>query len=233
MRILLFTGDRETARRFSAAARRSAHALFVAETAEETAERMFRDAFDALLLTDPGMLQSSWRRRPLNWPRRIYLIGKALDGLPDGLTFCFSADSDPEDLLLRVCALGSGRVRQTGCDALISGFLQRIGVPVSLSGFTYLAAGMRLLLKRRRLTDVNAIAELYEVVAAETGTDASKAEHAMRHAIDAAWMRADPATLMEVFGNTVQSERAAPSNAAFLFRAAEQVRFAQKGEEIQ
>ncbi len=230
MRVLLMTDDRGLARRLRTTANGSGCTLCVTGTAAESAERMFRDAFDALLLTDAQFLRSAWRRRPLNWPQRIYLYGQPNGDDPvDGLTFCFSPDADPAAVLTRVCALGSGRVRQTDRETLISGFLQRIGVPVSLVGFACLCAGIRLLAGLKRSTDLGAVGDLYEVAAEELGMDAPGVEHAMRHAIDAAWTRADPNVLYETFGNTVQSERAAPSNAAFLFRAAEQIRATEKG----
>lgn len=233
MRLLLFTTDPGTAQRMRAAAvSTTGCGLVTTGTEAETAERMFRDAFDALLLTDPALLRPAWRDRPLLWPRRIYLIGHApvTPEIADKLTFCFPADSEPSAILSRITSLGPGQVRQTDREALASAFLQRIGVPVSLSGFRYLCEGVRYLSALDRLTDAGPIADLYAALAKQAGTNPSVAEHAMRHAIDTAWMRADPGMLMETFGNTVQSERAAPSNAAFLFRAAEQVLF-ERGEE--
>jgi two-component system response regulator (stage 0 sporulation protein A) len=106
--------------------------------------------------------------------------------------------------------------------------LQQTGFPVSLSGFDYMKEAIRLILTQKQATNVRSVNDLYEILAAEMCVSTSAAEHAVRHAIDTAWLLADPDTLDKLFGETVQSERAAPSNAAFLFRAADCIGLDQK-----
>ena len=55
------------------------------------------------------------------------------------------------------------------------------------------------------------------------------AEHAVRQAVNASFIRADARLLEQIFGYTVDAERAAPSNAAFLFRTADHIRLIMRG----
>lgn len=231
MHVLLLTSDRNTARRYLAAAKAAGVRLARAETTAEALEQLFRVPFDALLFDAPEILDPALRRCPVLWPRRRYRIEAPPDALAPTaeLTYCFSQGCAAEAVLSRVAALSSEPVRQTDARVLIAQFLSRVGVPPSMTGYRFLFAGVQLLLQSKRLTDAS-VGDVYARLAFETGASASAVEHAMRHAIDTAWMRADPAVLEEMFGNTVQSERAAPSNAAFLFRAAQQVRSMQRGE---
>lgn len=234
MRVLLLTGDRKTARIYLEAAEETGllrlHAL---KNTAQVLERLFRDPFDALLSEDASILLSQVRTCAVPWPEYLFLLtDRTIESvrLPEYLTFCFSKDSDPKDVLARIARFPKGRSRKINREETISCFLRQIGVPVFLSGFDYLRTALGLILSQANMTDVRSVNEVYSVLSLSYGISAYVAEHAIRHAIDAAWMRADTGVLEQVFGYTVRSDRGAPSNAAFLFRAADHIKLKEEGK---
>ena len=225
MRILLLSDNRETAKAYrSAADEKGVFRLGVVKNLPQALECLFRVPFDALLSEDGAILHPAVLKRPVLWPNNLFLLLKTplrCDRIPDALTYCFLRENDPGDVLSLIENFPKGQNRRNDTEVRISRFLQRIGVPVSLYGFDYLKEGIRLLLMQNRITDIRAVNDIYEILAEEMMVGPSVVEHAMRHAINAAWMRADPHTLESVFGYTVDANRATPSNAAFMFRAAD------------
>ena len=101
--------------------------------------------------------------------------------------------------------------------------LRELGVPEHLSGYPCLVEAVVLAVQEpgylRRIT-----AGLYPDVAKRCDTTPSRAERAMRHAIETAWTRCDMDTLTYYFGNTVSPVRGKPINSEFIARVANAVR---------
>lgn len=235
MRIMLLSDNRKTAQCYADAAKEiGSHRLSTVKNIAQALERLFRDPFDALVSEDPSVLLPRIQNCPVLWPNHIFLLTHetvSCDYYPDVLTFCFSADTDPKTVLLRIGMFPKGHRKRNDIHTAISFFLQQAGVPVFLSGFDYLREAIRLILIQKSAVDVRSVNDIYEIVAAEAGTNPFIAEHAMRHAIETAWIRADMPVLEQLFGYTVRSDRGVPSNAAFLFRAADQIQLNEKGEQ--
>lgn len=234
MRIMLLTGDRETARHYRAAAETTGTVrLCAVRNAAEAMERLYREPFDALLSDDPCILHPRLCKCFAHRPDPVCLLLKRpLENMriPAELTFCFSIDSDPKNVLDRIASFPSKRYRNITVEMRISQFLQLVGVPVSMRGFDCMRAAIRLLLLSDRIAEAVTVTDLYRILAALFHTNAAVIEHAIRHAIDTAWIRADIHTLERIFGNTIDAERAAPSNAAFLFRAADHIKMHREEE---
>lgn len=235
MRILLLTENRETAKAYRIAAdEKGAFRLSVVKNLPQALECLYRIPFDALISEDIAVLHPAILKRPVLWPNNLFLLLRnplKYDRVPDALTYCFLQGSDPNDVLSFVNSFPKGQKRVNDAEARISRFLQRIGVPVSLYGFSYLREAVRLLLLQDRITDIRTVYDLYEILSDEMNVGTTVIEHAMRHAINAAWIRADTRMLESVFGYTVDADRATPSNAAFLFRAADYIRI-MTGEDL-
>ena len=233
MRIMLLTSDRKTARRYTEAAEEQLSIrLCTLKNTAQVLERFYRDPFDALLSDDPCVLLPQIQNCAVFWPNHIFLLASDPLGtirLPEALTFCFSRDSDPEDVLTRIGKFPKGHTDNHNAETAISQLLQRVGIPVSLSGFDYLREAIRLIFAPKNAADIRSVNDLYQIISSETGESVYVVEHAMRHAIDTAWIRADMRFLEQLFGNTVHSDRSAPSNAAFVFRAADQIQLEQRG----
>ncbi len=232
MKVMLLTNESETAQRFREASIGTERIRLCTERAiPQVLERLFREPFDALISDDPYAAHPRIRRCPVLWPNQFYLLLRESDKplpIPEDVTYCFSGTEDPKRILDMIASFPGGQTRRNDTECRISRFLQQTGFPVSLSGFDYMKEAIRLILTQKQATNVRSVNDLYEILAAEMCVSTSAAEHAVRHAIDTAWLLADPDTLDKLFGETVQSERAAPSNAAFLFRAADSIGLDQK-----
>lgn len=101
--------------------------------------------------------------------------------------------------------------------------LRELGVPEHLTGYLYLVEAVVLAVQEpgylRRVTS-----GLYPAVAKICDTTPSRAERAMRHAIETAWSRCDLDTLFHYFGNTVSPVRGKPVNSEFIARVSNAVR---------
>lgn len=237
MKAMLLTREPDAARMYREAAKNTERIrLCTVRTIPQMLEQLYREPFDALISDDPYTAHPRIRKCPVLWPNQFYLLlhdTSALFPLSDEITYCFPFTEDPKRILTLVESLPGGQTRRNDAECRISRFLQQTGFPVSLSGFDCLKEAIRLILQQEHMTDIRSVNDLYDVVAEMMCVSASVAEHAMRHAIDTAWMLADPDALEMLFGDTIHSERAAPSNAAFLFRAADHIRINQKGDPIQ
>lgn len=233
MQIMLLTNNRKTARAYIEAAEQSGFArVYALKNTAQILERMYRESFDALLSDDPAILLPQIRACLVRWPDHTFLlIEKPFDAMrfPECLTFCFSAGSDPKDVLRCISGFPKSARRFSDTEQKISGLLQQTGVPVSFSGFSYLYTALRLILSQGHPIGVQAMQAVYTFVSMTEGVSTSVVEHAIRTAIEAAWMRADTALLERLFGYTVRSDRGAPSNAAFLFRIADHIRLTREG----
>ena len=234
MRILIQTEDPDTERRFlKAAETRRGEQICVLHSEAQVLERLFRDPFDALIADLPN----GWNGMPGAFaplcPKNLFLLLAEpirTAPLPKEVICGFLSAYEAGSVLDRVELLsGRGGRPEIGERALISAALQRIGVPVHLKGFLLLKEAIRLMLYLDRPTALNMTEDVYELLAQGMNMSVSIVEHAMRHAIEAAWLRADARVLERMFGYTVSEDRATPSNAAFLFQMREHIRLRQRG----
>lgn len=228
MRILLETKDPQTERNYlQAADMRNRQRLIVLHSEAQVSERLFRDPFDTLILDDADA-QSPWlsvcRRTHAGNLVLLFRDPVEITHLPDGVTYAFLRSYEPAEVLRRIESFPKHKDRPERTEALISASLQRTGIPVHLKGFSLLKNAIRLMLSVDRPTEIRMIDGIYEALALSDGCSVTQIEHAMRHAIEAAWLRADVRELEALFGYTVSPDRAAPSNAGFLFTVTDRIK---------
>lgn len=66
--------------------------------------------------------------------------------------------------------------------------------------------------------------ELYPQVASRYKTTSSRVERAIRHAIEVSWNRGDYEYMEELFGHSVDYDRAKPTNSEFIATVADKLR---------
>ncbi len=110
---------------------------------------------------------------------------------------------------------------QKDVEDVIQELLTEVGMPMSIFGFRYAATGIRLILENPGIAIVK---ELYPGIAEAHGTTATRAERAIRHAVEVAFTRGDQRVLKRFFGNSICSLKGKATNAEFLFRMAYVVR---------
>lgn len=146
-----------------------------------------------------------------------------LEKTVEALRRCIPADKF-EKAMAEVEAT-EARTNAPECDAeaVIRGLLTEIGTPDHVKGHRYIVTALRMVVDRPDLIDAMH-KELYPGVAAAHNTTYSRAERAIRHAIELTWARGDWDVLGRYFGNTVSPTRGKPTNSEFLARLANVVR---------
>ena len=65
--------------------------------------------------------------------------------------------------------------------------------------------------------------EMYPEIAVKFNTTSSRVERAIRHAIEVSWSRGDYDLMEEVFGHSVDFDRAKPTNSEFIATIADKL----------
>ena len=66
--------------------------------------------------------------------------------------------------------------------------------------------------------------ELYPEIASKYDTTSSRVERAIRHAIEVSWSRGDYDVMEDLFGHSVDYDRAKPTNSEFIATIADKLR---------
>lgn len=228
MRILMQTKDKETEQRFLCAVKeRDRQKLCVLHTSAQVLERLFREPFDAMIL-DTEATDASLYDGAVRYPKNLFLLLPAFDpcaSFSPAVVYGFLRSAAAHTVLDRVAALSVSATHAAQSEqAQISAALQAVGVPAHLKGFALWKDALRLVLRLDPAAPIRMEEDVYALLADSTRMSVSVVEHAMRHAIEAAWLRADARVLERTFGYTVSADRATPSNAAFLFQMQEHIR---------
>lgn len=109
----------------------------------------------------------------------------------------------------------------------ISSLLHSLGVPSHIKGYEYIREGIGLMYSNP--TIIGAITkELYPEIASKYNTTSSRVERAIRHAIEISWNRGDYDLMEEVFGHSVDFDKAKPTNSEFIATIADKLRIENK-----
>ena len=105
----------------------------------------------------------------------------------------------------------------------ITTLLHSLGVPSHIKGYEYIREGIGLMYNNPGL--LGAITkEMYPEIAFKYNTTSSRVERAIRHAIEISWNRGDYDLMEEVFGHSVDFDRAKPTNSEFIATIADKLR---------
>ena len=96
----------------------------------------------------------------------------------------------------------------------ISKLLHDLGVPSHIKGYQYIRESISLLYKDPKIKGITK--ELYPMVAKSYDTTSSRVERAIRHAIEVSWARGDYDLMEDLFGHSVDYDRAKPTNSEFI-----------------
>lgn len=105
----------------------------------------------------------------------------------------------------------------------ITNLLHSLGMPSHIKGYTYIRDGINLMYNKPSM--LGAITkELYPEIASMYDTTSSRVERAIRHAIEVSWNRGDYDVMEEIFGHSVDYDRAKPTNSEFIATLADKLR---------
>lgn len=109
----------------------------------------------------------------------------------------------------------------------ITSLLHSLGVPSHIKGYEYIREGIGLMYDNPKM--LGAITkEMYPEIAVKYNTTSSRVERAIRHAIEISWARGDYDLMEEVFGHSVDYDRAKPTNSEFIATLADKLRLETK-----
>ena len=105
----------------------------------------------------------------------------------------------------------------------VTKLLHGLGVPSHIKGYQYIREGVILMYNNPDI--VGAITkELYPEIASRYDTTVSRVERAIRHAIEVSWNRGDIDLMEEIFGHSVDYDRAKPTNSEFIVTVSDKLR---------
>jgi len=105
----------------------------------------------------------------------------------------------------------------------VTKMLHSLGVPSHIKGYQYIRESVMLMYSNPFIIG-GITKELYPAVADKYNTTASRVERAIRHAIEVSWNRGDYDYMEELFGNSVDYDRAKPTNSEFIATVADKLR---------
>ena len=106
---------------------------------------------------------------------------------------------------------------------MIEDILIKLGMPTNILGFNYTVEAIRLAAADDQVAQ-DITGSLYPTVAKRYGTTPSRAERAIRHAIERAWSFCDLDTMFRFFGNAIDPGKGKPTNSQFITRIAKVLR---------
>ena len=101
--------------------------------------------------------------------------------------------------------------------------LHELGVPSHIKGYQYIRDGIMMLYEHPGVIG-GITKELYPEVASKYDTTVSRVERAIRHAIEVSWNRGNWQLMEEIFGHSVDIDKAKPTNSEFIVTVADKLR---------
>ncbi len=105
----------------------------------------------------------------------------------------------------------------------ITNILHELGVPSHIKGYQYIREGITLVYQNPELVG-GITKELYPEIAKKYETTVSRVERAIRHAIEVSWNRGNWQLMEEIFGHSVDIDKAKPTNSEFIVTVADKLR---------
>ena len=105
----------------------------------------------------------------------------------------------------------------------VTNVLHELGVPSHIKGYTYIRAGIiEVFLNPKVIGGITK--ELYPKIADNFNTTVSRVERAIRHAIEVSWNRGNWDLMQDIFGYSVDIDKAKPTNSEFIVTVADKLR---------
>ena len=105
----------------------------------------------------------------------------------------------------------------------ITKMLHELGMPSHIKGYQYIREGINLIYNNPSMIG-GITKELYPELAIKFDTTVSRVERAIRHAIEVSWNRGNWDYMEELFGHSVDIDKAKPTNSEFIVTVADKLR---------
>lgn len=105
----------------------------------------------------------------------------------------------------------------------ITKILHQLGIPSHIKGYQYIREAISLVYTNPSLIG-GITKELYPEIGQKYKTSVSRVERAIRHAIEVSWNRGDWGLMEDIFGHSVDIDKAKPTNSEFIVTIADKLR---------
>ena len=154
-----------------------------------------------------------------------------------GVRYFLLKPYDLTDLESRILELSNFELKEnkninlfhSGLQMSITKILHDLGVPSHIKGYQYIKEGIMLIYENPSMIG-GITKELYPEIANKFDTTVSRVERAIRHAIEVSWNRGDWDLMDEIFGHSVDVDKAKPTNSEFIVTVADKLRLEYKKE---
>ena len=114
-------------------------------------------------------------------------------------------------------------LKNNSLDISITKLLHDLGMPSHIKGYQYVREGIKVIYERPEVIG-GITKELYPDIAGKFKTTVSRVERAIRHAIEVSWNRGDWDLMEEIFGHSVDIDKAKPTNSEFIVTLADKLK---------
>ena len=111
---------------------------------------------------------------------------------------------------------------------VITNIIKELGIPANLKGYRFIIYGIEIL--TADMEKIDSMMNFYKSVADKFDTTPSRAERAIRHAIEVGWNRANVDFVNKLFGYTVDFNKSQPTNSEFVATVADYIVVMQEGD---
>ena len=101
--------------------------------------------------------------------------------------------------------------------------LHELGIPSHIKGYQYIREAVGIIFDNPDVIG-GITKELYPELARKYSTTVSRVERAIRHAIEVSWNRGNWDLMEEIFGHSVDIDKAKPTNSEFIVTIADKLR---------
>ena len=147
-----------------------------------------------------------------------------------GVNYLILKPFDLEDLEKRIIEVCSKKKESKTIDfethnlqVSITKMLHELGIPSHIKGYQFLRDAINIVFDRPDVIG-GITKELYPELAGKYDTTVSRVERAIRHAIEVSWNRGSWDMMEELFGHSVDIDKAKPTNSEFIVTVADKLR---------
>jgi len=98
--------------------------------------------------------------------------------------------------------------------------LHELGIPSSIKGYIFIREAITMIYENNDMV-ISVTKDIYPSIAKKHNTMATRVARAIRHAIEVAWSRGDIDAIAKYFGNSVDANKARPTNSEFMYTIAD------------
>lgn len=146
-----------------------------------------------------------------------------------GVNYFILKPFELEDLEKRIISLFNNQqsknidFKYNNLQISITNILHELGIPSHIKGYQYIREGISIIYNNPE-TIGGITKELYPELANKFDTTVSRVERAIRHAIEVSWNRGDWDLMEEIFGHSVDIDKAKPTNSEFIVTIADKLK---------